>query len=191
MAKLVIATVAEKGAGKGLFVELLKKLLPRKRIVSVRFSDPIREILEILGKEITRENTQILATAIRKGFDDEGVFAPVLQKRIQAIDADVIVLDGLRKAEEVPYVRELGGILVSVSASPEVRYQRIKDRGENTGEQGMSWEQFLREEGGAPEIAIRTIGETMADATIENNGTVEEFEKKIQGFLNQYVLPKL
>lgn len=189
--KLVITTVAEKGGGKGLFVELVKKLLPEKRIASVRFSDPIREILEILDKEVTRENTQILATAIRKGFGDEAIFAPALKKRIRNMDADIIILDGLRKAEEVPYVHDLKGVLVYISVSPETRFERIKNRGENAGEKDLTWEQFLREEQGAPEVTIKHAGETMADVMIENNGTVAEFEGKIKNFLEEFVLPKL
>lgn len=191
MPKLIIATIAEKGGGKGLFTELIKKLLSERQVVSARFSDPIRDILEILDKEITRENTQILATAIRKGFGDEAVFAPALKKRIRNMDADIIILDGLRKAEEVPYIHELGGKLIYIKASPETRFHRIKDRGENAGEENTTWEQFLREEQGAPEVTIKHVGETMADVTIENNGTLEEFEEKIKKFLEESVMPKL
>jgi dephospho-CoA kinase len=55
----------------------------------------------------------------------------------------------------------------------------------------MSWEQFMHQEGLAPEVTIRHIGETMADAVIENNGSVEEFEKKIRGFLDAQVSTRI
>lgn len=188
---LVIATVAEKGAGKGLFIEIVKKLLPDKKVVSVRFSDIWREILHLLNKEESRENISNLATAIRALFNDDGVLVDAMKQRLAEIDAHIIVLDGLRKPEEIPLVRSRKGILVYIVASPEIRFDRRRQHAETTDERGMSWERFLRQDAMPTEAAIRTIGETMADATIENNGTVEEFEEKIRAFINQRVIPKL
>ncbi len=188
---LIIATVAEKGAGKGLFVRLVQRLLPDKKIVSVRFSDIWREILHILDQEESRENISNLATAIRELFHDNGILVGAMQKRLAGMDADIIILDGLRKAEEVgPLVRKNDGILIYIVASPEIRFARRREHAETTDERGMDWEQFMHQENLAPEITVRHIGETMADATIENNGTVQEFEKKVAAFLNSSVRPK-
>ncbi len=181
---LIIATVAEKGAGKGLFIRLVQRLMPEQKIVAVRFSDIWREILHLLDKEESRENISNLATAIRGLFHDDGILVRAMQKRLAALDADIIILDGLRKEEEFwPLVRERNGILVYIAASPETRFARRRDHAETTDERGMSWEQFMHQENIATEITIRHIGETMADAAIENNGTVEEFEEKIKQFL--------
>lgn len=189
---LIIATVAEKGAGKGLFIRLVQKLLPDKKVVSVRLSDIWREILHLLEQEESRENISNLATAIRELFHDDGILVNAMQKRLTALDADIIILDGLRKKEEIaPLVRTNNGLLVYIAASPEVRFARRREHAETTDERGMSWEQFMHQENLAPEIAIRHIGETLADAAIENNGTVDEFEKKIKQFLDSSVRPKL
>ena len=185
---LIIATVAEKGAGKGLFIRLAQRILPDKKIVSVRFSDIWREVLHTLNQEESRENISGLATAIRAFFRDDGILVPAMQKRIAEIDADIIILDGLRKEEEVtPLVRERNGILVYIAASPETRFARRREHAETTDEKGMTWEQFMHQENLAPEISIRHIGETLADETIENNGTVEEFEERIRQFLNAHI----
>ncbi|MFY9463316.1 MAG: hypothetical protein WAP52_03985 [Candidatus Sungiibacteriota bacterium] len=182
---LIIATVAEKGAGKGLFIRLVQKLLPNKKVVSVRFSDIWREILHTLDQEESRENISHLATAIRALFHDDGILVRAMQKRLAGIDADIIILDGLRKEEEItPLVRERNGILVYIAASPETRFARRREHAETTDERGMSWDQFMHQENLAPETAIRRIGETMADAAIENNGTTAEFEEKIKQFLH-------
>lgn len=181
---LIIATVAEKGAGKGLFIRLVQRLVPEKKVVSVRFSDIWREILHTLNQEESRENISNLATAIRALFHDDGVLVRAMQKRLAGIDADIIILDGLRKEEEIqPLVRDRNGLLVYIAASPETRYARRREHAETTDERGMSWEQFMHQENLAPEIRIRYIGETMADATIENNGSIAEFEEKIKDFL--------
>lgn len=192
MAKLIIATVAEKGAGKGLFIQIVQKLLPGKKVVSVRFSDIWREILKILNKEESRENISNLATAIRTLFNNEGVLVAAMEQRLAKIDADIIILDGLRKPEEVePLVRANSGILVYIVADQKVRFERRRGHAETTDERNMNWEQFIHQEQLAPELSIRAIGETMADARIENNGTVEEFKENVKVFLETHVVTKL
>ncbi|GEM_PF-1388867 len=188
---IVIATVAEKGAGKGLFIELVKELLPDKKVISVRFSDIWRQMLHLLNKEESRENISNLATAIRALFHDDGILVGAMQKRLANIDADIIILDGVRKEEEVkPLVRERKGLLVYIAASPEVRFERRSAHAETTDEVGMNWEQFMHQESIATEVTIRHIGETMADVTIENNGTVDAFRERIKEFLETHVLPR-
>lgn len=189
---VIIAIVAEKGAGKGLFIRLVKKLLPDKKVVSVRFSDTWREILHLLDKEESRENISNLATAIRQVFNDDGILEGAMQKRLRGIDADIVILDGLRKEGEVePLVRAKNGILLYIAASPETRFARRRAHAETTDEKGMNWEQFMHQEQLAPETSIRAIGEHMADATIENNGTVDEFEAQISALLEAKVVARL
>ncbi|TSD02747.1 MAG: Uncharacterized protein Greene071436_401 [Parcubacteria group bacterium Greene0714_36] len=184
---IIIATVAEKGGGKGLFITLVQKLLPEKRVISVRFSDIWREILALLGQEESRENISQLATAVRIALKNEGVLVEAIQKRLAAIRADIAILDGLRKVEEVePLVHSHGGILVYISASAKTRFERRRLHAETTDEKGMTWQQFMHQEAIPTETSIRTIGETMADYHIENNGTVEEFESGISVFLKKY-----
>ncbi len=189
---LIIAAVAEKGGGKGLFIRIIQELLPDKKVVAVRFSDIWREILRLLAREESRENISNLATAIRRLFNDDGILVGAMERRLAEIEGDIVILDGLRKAEEIePLVRRRNGILVYIAASPEMRFGRRREHAETTDEQGMTWEQFVRQDEMAPEVAIRTIGETLADATVENNGTAEEFEARVKEFLDRHVLPRL
>ena len=99
--KTYIATVAEKGAGKGLFVEIIRKLLPEKRILMIRSSDFWRQILHVLSKEESRENIDTVATALRNAFQDDGILNASLTQKMSDSDAEIIVLDGLRKPEEI------------------------------------------------------------------------------------------
>lgn len=183
-----IALVAEKGAGKGLFVEIIKKLLPELRIASVRFSDALCDILEILGKEKSRYNIDTLVTALREGFHDEGLLNGAMRKRLDGLDADIVILDGLRKADEVSLVRERDGMLLYIAADQKIRYERRKQSAEKPDEINMSWEQFVAQDNAAPHLHIRHIGETMANATIENNASQEEFKSKIKKLIAEYHL---
>lgn len=189
--KIVIGLVGQRGAGKGLFTETVKKLRPDLRISTLRFHDPLYEILEILGRERTRENLQTLATSLRQGFNDEGVLVPALKKRLQNLDSDIVFLDGLRKPQEVGLIREAGGFLVYITADKEPRFKRRCESPEYTDELKMSWEQFLRQENAATEIYIRTVGETLADHQIENNGSILEFETTIERFFQSHIQPRL
>ncbi len=181
-----IALVAEKGAGKGLFAEIIKKLLPNKRLVSVRFSDVLCDILDLLGKEKSRQNISTMATVLRDTFQDEGLLTAVMRKRLQGIDADIFLLDGLRKEKEIPLVREYEGILIYITADQKIRFERSSQRAEKSDEIGMTWEQFVAQEQMPTETSIRHIGETMADVTIENNGSIEEFESSVKEFIDCY-----
>lgn len=187
----VIATVAEKGAGKGLFVKIAQKLLAPRRVAVIRFSDPLREILGILGKEESRENIDTLITALREGFHDQGVLISAMEKRMAATDADIVILDAVRKPEEASFVKTNVGVLVCIAARQEIRFERRRKKSENVDEVGMTWEQFVRQDGAPPQVSIREICETMADATIENNGTEEEFEEKVKLFLRDHELPAI
>lgn len=185
-----IALVAENGAGKGFFVEIIKKLLPELSIMSVRFSDPLVEILDLLDKEKSRDNLDALGTALREVFHDQGILEGTLKKRIQRMKADIVILDGLRKEKEIPLVRESNGILVYITADQRMRYERRKREAEKPDELGMSWDKFIEQGNAPPQREIRHIGETMADAIIENNGSIKEFESKIQEFITHYHLAK-
>ena len=188
---LIIGIIAKKGAGKGLFVKIAQKLLPRHKIASIRYSDIPREILAILNKEVSRENMQTLSTALRRAFDDEGIFNEAIKKRLQNTDSDITILDGVRKKEEAEVVKELDGTLIYITADPKVRFDRRQKEAENSDEIAVSLEQFQKQELAETEISIKDIGEKMADAVIENDGTMEEFENKIQDFLEKKIIPRL
>jgi len=183
-----IALVGENGCGKGLFIEILKKLLPGKRIVSVRFSGVLSDILSILGIENTRDNIDTLVTALRGAFHDEGLLIAVMRKRLEGMDADIVILDGLRKEKEVSLVRERRGLLVYIAVDEKIRFERLSKRTEKSDEAGMSWEQFKEQSMAAPEVQILHIGEVMSDMTVGNNGTVQEFEEAIKSFITEHNL---
>ncbi len=183
-----IALIAESGGGKGLFADIMKKLLPDCRIVSIRFSDALADILGILGKEKSRDNIDMLATALREAFHDEGILNGALKKRLKGINADVVILDGVRKEKEIPFVKECGAVVVYIAADQKVRYERRRHASEKPDELGMSWEQFVTQGDAPPQREIRYIGETMADVMIPNNGTVEEFTLRIKELIKRYGL---
>ena len=120
-----------------------------------------------------------------------GIFNATVKKRLQNTEAGIVILDGVRKKEEAEVVKELDGTLIYITADPKVRFDRRQKEAENSDEIAVSLEQFQKQELAETEISIKDIGEKMADAVIENNGTLEEFENKIQDFLEKKIIPRL
>ena len=176
---IVIGLVGEKGSGKGTFTKLLKDCLPRAKIVYVCFSDALGDTLKIWGIEPTRENYQKLSVAMKNTFG-EGSLTRATHRRISGLEADAVVLDGIRWRADVELLRSLpNNILVYVTADARVRYERTKNRKEKAGEDQTTFEQFMAEEQAETEKLIPKIG-AQAELTIDNNGSPEQLREQIQ-----------
>jgi len=176
---LLIGLVGEKGSGKDTFAKYLQEISERK-IVHIRFSDLLKQTLKLWDLEITRANLQKLAQVL-EDFGS-GTVAHGLEKQIQETEAEIIILDGIRWKPDVELLKKFPDHkLVYITASPKLRFERLKNRGEKIGESEMSYEQFLEEEKAPNELLIPEIG-SEADVKIENNGSIEEFDKDIRKF---------
>ena len=75
--------------------------------------------------------------------------------------------------------------LVAIEADANLRFERMKKRGEKSSESGMTWEQFLAEEQRSTEVTIPPVMER-ADVHITNNGTQEELKHQVDTFLQSF-----
>jgi len=176
---LLIGLVGEKGSGKDTFSKYLTEISD-KQIAHIRFSDLLKETLKLWDLPITRANLQKLAQLL-EDFGS-GTVAHGLEKQIQKTEAEIIILDGIRWMPDIELLKKFPNHkLVYITANPKFRFERLKSRGEKVGESEMSYEQFLEEEKAPNELLIAEIG-SKADIKIENNSTIEEFDKKISDF---------
>lgn len=181
--KLVIGLVGEKGSGKDTFVKIFKKNAKDKKVVDLRFSDLLLETLNLWDIPATRGNLQLLAVVMNEGFG-EGTLANAIKKRIEKIDADVILLSGIRWKEDVELVRAFSkNLLIYITANVKKRYERLKDTSKKVGEKNVSFAQFMKEEKAKNELLIPKIG-SKADYKIVNNGTLEEFKLQVKKLVN-------
>lgn len=187
----VLGFVGEKGSGKGTIIERLPPFYDRHTSVeSVRFSEPGRNTLKQWGIPATRENLQNVVLAMSDHFGDDVLARAVRQLAYQS-KAQVIVLDGMRWYCDVKMVRSFPrSLIVYVTAPLEVRFMRLKKRGENQGEAEMTFEQFMREEQAENEVFIPEIGKR-ADVTITNDGSIEDLSRKIDAFYKEHVAAHL
>lgn len=178
---MIIGLVGQKGGGKGTFTDLLKKAAPNKTISRIKSSDILLETLHTWGIPATRRNFQILASTMVADYG-EGILTKAVHKRIAHDPSDIVIFDGVRWDSDVKMVREFPqSLIVYVTASPKIRYERTKTRKEKADEGDVTFEQFLEEEQMPTEIDIPRIG-AKADFKIINDGTLEDFEKQVKEF---------
>lgn len=179
----IIGLVGEKGSGKDTFARFLQEIIKDKSVAHLRFSDLLKQTLHLWDLPTTRSNLQKLAQVLEEGFGS-GTVAHGIEIQIEKSDKDIIVLDGIRWMPDVELLKKFPDHkLVYITAEAQLRYERLKARGEKGGESKMSFEQFQKEEQAKNELLIPEIGSN-ADYKITNNSSIENFKKEIEKFLN-------
>ncbi|MEW5955018.1 MAG: AAA family ATPase [Candidatus Micrarchaeota archaeon] len=179
-------------SGKGAVIEAAEKILGKKAAV-LSTSDFVREETTRRGLSLERTNLQKVSTAMRqeRGF---GVFAEIALKRADALSSSVkvVLVDGIRNPGEVEMLRNAVGKnfrLWAVDAPISLRYQRVKSRA-RAGEHLLSFAEFKASEekerkgaGAAGQLIDACMA--LADENIENDGSLEELEKKVAALLRR------
>ncbi|MDP2103809.1 MAG: AAA family ATPase [Candidatus Gracilibacteria bacterium] len=179
MQKMIIALAGEMGCGKGTVV---KHLVSHHDAVMYKFSDSLRDILDRIHRDKSRDNIQKISTALRSAFGDD-ILSEIILGDIGASDASLIIVDGVRRDSDIKYLKNLPGFrLVYIDAELTVRYARVIARGENSNDTTKTLEEFLRESEAETETRIRGLRD-IAQVVIENNGTLEAFEEQCENLL--------
>lgn len=184
--KIVIGLVGQKGGGKGTFSAVLGELLANKSIAKFKSSDILLETFNIWGITPTRDNFHKLAVAMDQAYG-QGTLTQAMEHRLNSSDADIVIFDGVRWDTDVHMLKKFSkNIIVYVTADPKIRHERSLSRNEKAGENEASFEQFMKEEEMPTEVIIPTIG-AQADFIINNNGSLEDFKKQVEEFVQKYL----
>ncbi|HVO28411.1 MAG TPA: hypothetical protein VMT81_00275 [Candidatus Paceibacterota bacterium] len=196
--KLVIGLAGLPLAGKETVGNKLEALF-RADGVSVsrhRFSDVLRDTLDLWGMPHGRGNEQILAQIMqRPGAFPEGVLSRAVKFRLSKDAADVGILDGVRWDVDEKMIREfpaegIRSAIIYVAASDDTRYARLLARN-RSGEAATTREQFAVLNQQPNEKFIPEIG-SRADLTLANDyGAIADFEKDIEAAYRDKVKPYL
>lgn len=179
--KLIIGFVGKISSGKGMATEYL---MTKYGAHTYRFSTMLRDLLNRLYLEINRENLQSMSKCMRNTFGND-IMAKVMFNDVKADSGNLIVIDGIRRPDDIIYLRELPEFkIVRVEVDPEVRYQRLVNRTENADDRKKTYEQFLIDEQGEPELEIPKVMEE-ANFSINNNGTEEELHRQINELIEK------
>lgn len=149
------------------------RFLERSGFRYCRFSEVLEEELKASGQEVNRRTLQSAGeSAVNSRFGQRRLQRK-LAKRVE--EAKRIVVDGLRHPEDWAFVRERWGfaaVHAHVDAPADVRGRRYVDRS------GGSVEAFCRASAHAVEQNVPILKQ-LADYTIVNTGSVEEFQTEL------------
>jgi len=177
----IIAFAGMPFSGKSEAVKIAKNL----DIPVIRMGDMVWEETKNRGLELNDKNVGTIANNMRKehGMD---IWAKKTLEKIKSLeDEKLLVIDGVRNIEEIElFEKKLGKdfFLIGVQVSDEKRYKRAMIRGRKDDSQDID----LIKGRDKRELSWG-LGNVIAsaDIVISNEGTVEEFSKKIKDLFNK------
>ncbi len=182
MSKIVIGLAGPIASGKGVACDYLKT---KYHAGYHRFSTMIRDVIRRLYIEESRENMQKLSLVLRQTFGQD-LFAQALNKEIIQDENEVICVDGIRREEDITYLKKLDNfVFIYIDADVKTRYERTVNRAENASDHNKTYEQFVTDHSADTEMTIPPLKQ-FANELIENNGTMEELERKIDEIVEKY-----
>jgi dephospho-CoA kinase len=107
------------------------------------------------------------------------VFSAILAERCEREANELVALNGIRLMPDAVDFTGLDGFrMLYVTAPADVRYERVKKRGDRPGEIDMTWEQFQAVETSETEVEIPDVGR-IAQFRIDNTGTKDDLFARI------------
>lgn len=182
---MLIGITGTDGSGKGTVVDYL---VANKGFV--HYSARAIWIDELIkrGEETSRANMRLIANEMREKYGNDFLITYYL-KKIEEEGVENAIIESIRAVSEAETLKANGGILVAVDANQKIRYARVQERRSESDQ--VTYEQFQAHE----ELETndpnphgmqkqKVIG--MADCTILNNGTLEDFHAEIERFATAY-----
>jgi len=173
----IIGLTGKNGSGKGEAAAFFQK----KGYTYFSLSDLIREELINRNKEPTRNNLIKMGNYLRKSLGAD-ILARLVIKSVKTN----AVIDSIRNPKEIKYLRKQRHfILLSINCPIAIRYDRVKKR--TRDESASTLQEFVNKE--SEEITnqenLQQIQNCvkMADFTIINDSSLEDFHHKLEKFV--------
>lgn len=177
--KKIIGLVGQMACGKGAVAKYAKE---KYGASTYRFSSILRDVLDRLYIETSRENMSLLSTVLRKNFGED-TLDKVMAGDIKKDSNNLVIVDGIRRLKDIEYLRKLPNFkLVRVVVDPKIRYERLVKRNENKGDSKKTFKEFLTDQKREADAQIPEVMER-ADLEIDNNGTWEELRSQADKIL--------
>lgn len=181
MAKLILGLAGEMGCGKGTAA---KHIIEEHKGSAHRFSTVLRDVLDRLYLEQSRDNMQTLSTILRKNFGED-LLAKSIYHDTANDNNDIVIVDGVRRMADILYLQEVPHFkLIYIEADIKVRYERIMKRGENSDDANKTFSEFEKSNQDESESQIREL-RNYAHYVIDNNGTFIDLYKQIENIIKE------
>ena len=175
----VIGVVGLPGSGKGEFSRIAEIL----DVPVVVMGDSIREYVRTSGQTLSDLSMGEASAQLRAEMGRDAI-AQLTIPRVEACGTDVVIIDGIRSEAEVVLFREHfpDFYLVGVACSDAVRLERIYNRGreDDVSSAAELNARDTRERGWGLDAALG-----MADVTVTNDGSIEEYETAVRALLRE------
>jgi len=180
---MILGVVGSHASGKDTVAEYLAK----KGWNHYSLSDEIRLELDARGLEKDRDSHRIVANDMRATIGHD-VFAQKVIARMEGVEGNSTIVS-IRNVDEAKTLQELDDFyLIAVDAPIEIRYARTQER---MGERDhVSFEEFKKQE--QLEMTTDPNGMhlhtllKMAEYTIDNGGTEDEFYTQIDILVDKF-----
>jgi dephospho-CoA kinase len=183
MAKLILGISGEMGSGKGTIAK--HAMLEHEASVH-RFSTILRDVLDRLYLEQSRDNMQALSTILRKTYGED-IMAKGMFHDAENDEHDLVIVDGVRRMSDITFLKELPHFkLIYIEADMQKRHERIAKRGENPDDAKKSFAEFQKAHENESEIQIKDL-KNYANYVINNDGTFPELYAQINDIVNQNI----
>lgn len=177
----IIGLVGQSGCGKGTVATILKE---QYGAAYTRFSGILGDILARLHVEPSRDHFIQLSTCLRDTFGED-VLSYAIEKEAVLSPSPLVVIDGIRRPEDIVALEPLPFFkLVSVDVPAEMRFERMKKRGEKSGEQDMTWDAFISQDNAPTEVLVPMIMKR-AWKTLDNSTTPANLETQVTAMMKE------
>lgn len=181
---MILGITGTNGAGKGTVPSYLAERQGFKHYSARAF---ITKEIERRGRAVDRTSMNEVANDLRKLYGPEYVIQSLYDEAI-TVGRDAII-ESVRAIGEATFLKEHGAFVVAVDADRMIRYNRIIARASATDK--VSFEEFCAQED--RELAqteaydMNILGVmAMADYTLCNEGTLEEFHQAIDEMITEF-----
>lgn len=180
--RIIIGLVGEPSGGKDTAAAYLVK---KYNFTHVSTGDLVREYISKnkLGS-LSRQNLKKVAIKLREQFGPDYLASTALQ----SANSSHIVISGLRTVSEVHCIQLNHGTILCVNANIMTRYTRAKERGrigEDIDFDTFKKIQLSEEKGEGPNEQNVEAVISIADESIQNDGSLDELYLQIDDFMNR------
>lgn len=175
MQKIIIGVAGEIASGKDT---VGKYIAEKYGALPLRFSQPLRDILDRVGLEQNRENMAKLSLYLRKAFGEDILSRSILIEAEKS-PKSLVVVDGARRLPDIIHMEtDEHFYFAYVEASSERRYERLIKRRQNVDDATKTPVQFEKDAKLETELQISDL-KARADFIINNDGTLEELYAQV------------
>lgn len=180
---MIVGIAGSFGSGKGTVVAYL---FEEKGFHHYSVSDFLKEEIARRSLPMNRDAMTMLANELRAQHGPHYLINTLYQRSLQ--EGGNAIIESLRNVAEVQRIKELGGIVIGVTADSDIRYKRAYARG--SVKDNVSYQEFLEQEKRESNPNDQTKQDIFgalkeSDFIINNDGTLEELHAKIDDVLER------